>query len=183
MTGRSPAGPLIAEHRVIERMIAVLEAQLLAIAETRSVDPAVIDTAVDFIRMYADRCHHGKEEDILFHRLAAKPLGDELASVMAGLVEDHVRGRAMTRSLIEANTRYRSGEAEALSDVESCIRDLVQFYPAHIEKEDRHFFGPCLDYFTAAEKDTMLADFGEFDRALIHEKYRGVVERLEQAGR
>jgi hemerythrin-like domain-containing protein len=183
MTRRSPAGPLIAEHRVIERMIAVLEIQLRIIAETRSVDPAVIDTVVDFIRTYADRCHHGKEEDILFHRLAAKSLDDELASVMSGLVEDHVRGRAMTRSLIEANTRYRSGEVEALSDIESCIRNLVQFYPAHIEKEDRHFFGPCLEYFTDAEKDTILADFGEFDRSLIHEKYRSVVENLEQASR
>ena len=180
MSGRSPAGPLMAEHRVIERMLAVLETQIDLIAETRTVDPTLVDTAVDFIRTYADRCHHGKEEDILFRRLADKPLDDELAEVMAGLVEDHVKGRSMTRSLVEANTRYRTGDAAALSEIESCIRALVEFYPVHIAKEDRHFFKPCLEYFTDAEKDTMLADFDEFDRALIHEKYRGIVESLEQ---
>lgn len=179
MSGRSPAGPLMAEHRVIERMLAVLEAHRRTMAETRTVDPAVIDTAVDFIRSYADRCHHGKEEDILFRRLADKPLDAELAVAMAGLVEDHVRGRNMTRSLVEANDRYRSGEAAALWEIETCVRDLVEFYPVHIAKEDRQFFKPCLEYFTAAEKDAMLADFDEFDRALIHEKYLGVVEGLE----
>ncbi len=170
----------MAEHRVIERMLAILEAQLGVMAETRTADPAVIDTAVDFIRTYADRCHHGKEEDILFRRLEDKPLDDELAEIMAGLVADHVRGRAMTRSLDEANTRYRSGDAAALKDIESCVRELVEFYPVHIAKEDRHFFKPCLEYFTDAEKETMLADFNEFDRALIHEKYRGIVESLER---
>ncbi|MDH4139945.1 MAG: hypothetical protein OEV43_05175 [Coriobacteriia bacterium] len=50
----------------------------------------------------------------------------------------------------------------------------------HREKEDRHFFGPCLQYFTEAEKVDMLRAFDEFDRALIHEKYRAIVEDLEQ---
>lgn len=173
----------MAEHRVIERMLAVLETQLAVIAETRAVDPGLIDTAIDFIRTYADRCHHGKEEDILFRRLADKPLNGELAEVMAGLVQDHVRGRALTRSLIDANTRYLSGDASALGEIESCVRALVEFYPVHIAKEDRHFFKPCLEYFTDAEKDAMLADFDEFDRALIHEKYGAIVESLEQAHR
>jgi hemerythrin-like domain-containing protein len=173
----------MAEHRVIERMLAVLETQLGVIAGTRTADPHVIETAVDFIRTYADRCHHGKEEDILFRRLADKPLDDELAEIMTGLVEDHVQGRSMTRSLIDANTRYRTGEVAALSEIESCVRALVEFYPVHIAKEDRHFFKPCLEYFTDAEKATILADFDKFDRALIHEKYRGIVESLEQRGR
>jgi len=180
MSGRSPAGPLMAEHRVIERMLKVLEGQLTVMAETRAVDPGLIDTAVDFIRTYADRCHHGKEEDILFSQLADKPLGDDLAASMAGLVTDHVHGRKMTRSLAEANDRYRSGDTAAISDIESCVRDLTEFYPVHIEKEDRHFFKPCLEYFTDAEKQAMLAEFDEFDRALIHEKYRSIVEELER---
>jgi len=181
VSGRSPAGPLMAEHRVIERMLTVLERQLVVIAETGRVDPVIIDTATDFIRTYADRCHHGKEEDILFRRLADKPLDDALARVMQGLIDDHVRGRSMTRGLIEANDRYRHGDTSALSAIESCVRDLVEFYPVHIATEDRSFFKPCLEYFTDLEKAKMLADFEEFDRALIHEKYRGIVEAMERS--
>ena len=183
MPGRSPAGPLMAEHRVIERMLAVLSTEVELITGRGRVDAALIDTATDFIRTYADRCHHGKEEDILFRQLATKPLNTELAELMAELIDDHVRGRAITRRLVEANAFYRSGDASALGDVEWCVRELIAFYPVHIEKEDRHFFKPCLEYFSDAEKRQMLADFDEFDRALIHEKYRGLVADLERASR
>lgn len=180
MSGRSPAGPLMAEHRVIERMIAILEGQLGLIGADHSLDPDIIDTAADFIRTYADRCHHGKEEDILFRRLSDKPLSDDLAEAMSGLIADHVHGREMTGRLVAANHRYREGDMPALDEIEVCLRDLVEFYPVHIAKEDREFFKPCLEYFTDDEKQTMLADFEEFDRALIHEKYRGIVEELER---
>ena len=100
---------------------------------------------------------------------------------MAGLIEDHVRGRALTRHLVEANKRYAAGDASALPEIAAAATELVEFYPVHIEKEDHHFFKPCLEYFTDAEKAQMLADFDEFDRALIHAKYLGVVEDLERS--
>lgn len=178
--GRSPAGPLMMEHRVIERMIAVMETALSRMRETGYTDPVMIDQVTGFIGSYADRCHHGKEEDILFRRLADKDLSHELAAVMAGLIDDHVRGRAMTRALIAANDLYRRGDEAALPEIESHISDLVEFYPVHIEKEDRHFFKPCLEYFSREEKDALLVEFDEFDRVLIHETYLGVVERLER---
>lgn len=181
MAGRSPAGPLMREHRVIERMIAILERQLASIDANGGVDPAVIDTATDFIRWYADRCHHGKEEDILFERLAAKELDAPLAAAMADLIEDHARGRALTRRLAQANRRYAAGEVAELSEIGLVAAELVAFYPTHIEKEDRRFFKPCLEYFTDAEKAEMLRDFDEFDRGLIHDRYLATIEALEAA--
>ena len=60
------------------------------------------------------------------------------------------------------------------------LRNLVEFYPPHIEKEDKRFFIPCMAYFSDAERADLLAAMYEFDRMLIHEKYRGVVESMEQ---
>jgi len=57
---------------------------------------------------------------------------------------------------------------------------LVKFYPIHIEKEDKHFFIPCMDYFNGEEKDAMLKEMREFDRNMIHEKYTRVVEEHEK---
>ena len=181
MPGLSPAGPLMHEHRVIERMIAVLSGELQSIGERGRVDSAFIDSATDFIRTYADRCHHGKEEDILFRLLAERDLPPPLADAMDDLIRDHVLGRTMTRRLVEANARYSSGDTTSIGEIESAVRELVEFYPVHIEKEDRHFFKPCLEYFSEEEKAEMLRDFSEFDRALIHEKYRTVVEEFERA--
>jgi hemerythrin-like domain-containing protein len=56
---------------------------------------------------------------------------------------------------------------------------LVEFYPEHITKEDKNFFIPCMQYFTRKEQDDMLNEFWEFDKKLIHEKYRKIVESYE----
>jgi hemerythrin-like domain-containing protein len=99
---------------------------------------------------------------------------------MEELVEEHRWGRKVTARLVEANARYVQGNKEALSLMTDCIRSLVEFYPRHIEKEDKHFFIPCMDYFTEAEKEAMLKEEWEFDRSLIHEKYRNVVISSEK---
>ena len=172
-------GPLMIEHRLIERMISQIKDALAQIESTQKIDPLLVDTAVDFIRMYADRTHHGKEEDILFRDLSRRPLSAEDQRVMDELIQEHVFGRQTTKALVEANTRYRNGDAPALADIADNLRTLVEFYPKHIEKEDKIFFPASRAYFTDEEDQAMLTEFWEFDREMIHEKYKSVVEELE----
>jgi hemerythrin-like domain-containing protein len=133
-------GPLMIEHRLIERMISIIKDALTQIESTQVVDPVFVDTAVDFIRTYADRTHHGKEEDILFRDLGKRDLSAEDQRVMQELIDEHVFGRQTTQVLVEANIRYRSGDETALSDITSKLRTITEFYPKHIEKEDVELF-------------------------------------------
>lgn len=181
-----PIGPLMIEHRLIERMIDLMRRELQRISdnvevdpEFAFVDPVFIDTAVDFIRTYADRCHHGKEEDILFAALGKKDLSLEHREVMEDLVRDHIKGRQVTAALVQAKNDHLLGKAGALEEILKNLGELVEFYPRHIEKEDQHFFIPCMAYFSDAEKAEMLQAMWEFDRQMIHEKYRGVVAGIE----
>jgi len=172
-------GPLMIEHRLIERMISIIKAALTQIESTQEVDPVFVDTAVDFIRTYADRTHHGKEEDILFRDLGKRDLSSDDQRVMQELIDEHVFGRQTTKALVEANTRYRNGDKTALTDITSRLRTITEFYPKHIEKEDKVFFPSCRAYFTDKQDQEMLAEFWEFDQKMIHEKYKSVVEGLE----
>jgi len=175
-----PIAPLMIEHRLIERMIDVMKEELLLIEKEKKIDPEFIEMAVDFIRTYADRCHHGKEEDTLFRDLGGKKLTDEHRRMMEELVEEHRWARKVTGRLVEANTRYVQGNKEALSAITDCVKSLVEFYPKHIEKEDKHFFIPCMEYFSDAEREAMLKEEWEFDKNLIHEKYRNIVIAVEK---
>jgi hemerythrin-like domain-containing protein len=170
-----PIGPLMWEHRLIEMMLDIARREVEKIRERGTVDPVFIDTVVDFVRTYADRTHHGKEEDILFRDLAKKKMSPEHARIVSELVEEHKYGRATVRRLVEAKNRYLQGE-KTLPEIVGCLTDLASFYPRHIEKEDKHFFFPILAYFSADEQARMLEEFREFDREMIHEKYRKVVE-------
>jgi hemerythrin-like domain-containing protein len=67
-----------------------------------------------------------------------------------------------------------------LADIADKLRTHAEFYPKHIEKEDKVFFPASRAYFTDEEDQAMLAEFWEFDRRMIHEKYRSVVEVLEK---
>ncbi len=172
-------GSLMIEHRLIERMLAVIKKGLAKIESKHKVDPVFVDIAVDFIRIYADRTHHGKEEDILFRELNNKPLNEKDKKIMKELIEEHVFGRQITKALVEANTRYRNGDDTALTEIAAKLQTLTEFYPKHIEKEDKVFFPASRAYFTDEEDQAMLAEFWEFDRKMIHEKYKSVVEGLE----
>ncbi len=174
-----PIGPLMREHRLIERMVILLNAGLRQMSEKKKVNVELLTVAVDFFRTYADRTHHGKEENILFRELAKKPLSREHKRIMNELVQEHVFGRKVVSNLVSAKKAYIDGSTESLKDIIACVTELVSFYPAHIEKEDKHFFYPALEYLSKEEQDNMLEEFWDFDRKLIHEKYQGIVEELE----
>ncbi|HUH66625.1 MAG TPA: hemerythrin domain-containing protein [Syntrophales bacterium] len=175
-----PIGPMMWEHRLIEKMLRLFGGEIRNIDESKKVDAIFIDTAVDFIRTYADRTHHGKEEDILFRDLAKKTLSPEHARIMDELIEEHRYARETTGRLVSAKERYLKGENTSREVIE-CLQELAQFYPRHIEKEDKHFFYPCMDYFTKEEQDAMLREFYEFDRKMIHEKYTKLVQGLKRS--
>ena len=66
------------EHRLIERMISLMAKERDRMEASKKADPSFIDTIVDFIRTYADHCHHGKEENILFRELTKKDLSRDV---------------------------------------------------------------------------------------------------------
>lgn len=172
-------GLLMIEHRLIEKMISLIKDALEKIETRQSVEPAFLDTVVDFMRVYADRTHHGKEEDILFRELKKKPLSAADRQVMEELIKDHAFGRQLVKALAGDSIRYRNGDATVVTDITAKLRTLTEFYPRHIEKEDKVFFPASRSYFTEEEDQALLAEFRDFDRKMIHEKYKSVVEKLK----
>lgn len=177
-----PIGPLMWEHRLIEKMLASMMRHIDQIEKSKKVNPLVIDMAADFIRTYADRTHHGKEEEILFRDLAKKDLAPELKKIMQELIDEHIWGRKTTAALVAAKEKYLQGNGDELPRIIDCARQLGNFYPKHIEKEDKHFFYPCQEYFDKDEQTRMLAEFWEFDRKMIHEKYNKIYENYSSLG-
>jgi len=172
-------GLLMIEHRLIERMLMVIKTALSKIEFKHEIDPVFVDIAVDFIRVYADRTHHGKEEDILMRELRKKPLTPKDQVIMDDLIKEHILVRQTTALISNANDRYRGGDDIALIVIANNLKTLIEFFPRHIEKEDRNFYPASRAYFTDEEDQAMLAEFGELDRKMVYEKYKAVVEKLE----
>ena len=173
-----PVGPLMEEHRIIERIVPLIRGAAEAARRDGRIDLRQVDLALDFIRTYADRCHHGKEEDILFAALERKPLTAAHRRTLAGLLAEHRRGRRAVREVAAAAESYRGGDQAALTVIIAGLEFLADLYPRHIKKEDQDFFLPVMDYFDQAEKEELIEAEREFDRGLIHAIYRDKVRRI-----
>ena len=178
---KKPNGCLMIEHRTIERAIEILAVEKQRLEAGGELDPVFIDKMVDFIRTYADRCHHGKEEDILFDSLENKSLSEDEAALMRELVEEHKFGREMTKKLVSAKDAVVAGDTSQLQAVLDAVGTLIEFYPEHIRKEDEHFFPDTERHYDKAELDKMLKEFYDFDMQMIHEKYRNTVDSLKSS--
>ncbi len=174
-----PRGALMIEHRLIEKVLAVIKKKLNDLSKD-NFDPLFIDTVVDFIRVYADRTHHGKEEDILFKELEKKNVVKEDTVLMNDLIEDHKQARKKVKELVEYNNEFKKGNKNDFNGIIEILKWLISFYPAHIKREDDTFFPDTEKYFSKEELDKMLNDFWEFDRKMIHEKYQKVYNSLAE---
>lgn len=174
-----PLRPLIIEHRLIERVVALLPKESKRMRERGHIDPILIDTLVDFIRMYTARTHQGKEENILFKALAAKDLSEKDQRTMRELISDHRYERDLVKELVAAKKRYLQGNKEALAAVAEKMVALATLYPEHIGKEETVFFPAAMEYLSPDEQDTILQQMRDFDRRLIHEKYKSIAEEME----
>ena len=174
-----PVEILIDEHRLIERFVKLLKKEMEKMIETQKVEPNFIVVAVDFFRTYADRYHHGKEEGILFKGLSQKKLSATDDKMMLELIMEHAYARRTVNNLESLKETYLAGKVDTLKDILQLLKALVELYPAHIEKEDKHFFFPSMEYFTQLEQEEMLNKFVEFNRDFTSKKYQQVITTLE----
>jgi hemerythrin-like domain-containing protein len=180
----SPIGLLFAEHRLIEKFISVIIVQSDRIQQDKLADIEFVDNCIDFIKTYADMCHHGKEETILFRDLKTKEISGKHSKILAEIITEHNVVRELTVKLVAVRNSYFNSVNEAEKQIYAFeiyenLKQLVGLYPEHIKKEENELFPECMNYFTDAEKTKILDEFLEFDRELIHKKYKEMLSSFK----
>lgn len=171
-----PTDILKAEHRGIEQMLEVVRAGADRLARGEEVPPELFPQAVDFFRDFADRCHHGKEERLLFARLADRgvPVNGGPIGVM---LAEHEQGRGHIRGMQEALDRLARGDRGAVTELAGHAEAYVELLRAHIQKENNVLF-PMADRLLSAEEQAELER--EFERVEREEIGEGVHERYHE---
>ena len=126
------------EHEHILEVADALAALVAAAAEDRW-DLEGFADCVTFIRLYADACHHGKEEDLLFPELESAGLPRETGPI-AVLLQEHAQGRAYARYMAGALEGAGAGDATARATLRNAAIGYVNLIRAHIQKEDNVLF-------------------------------------------
>ncbi len=126
---------LMSEHRIIERGIDALAAFAEEARRSTADDRLELGRFVTFIREFADACHHGKEEDILFKAMVEAGFPSQ-GGPIAVMLEEHDMGRAFVKQLAdlaEQEAPWSADDRLRLADAAHGYADLLR---QHIFKED-----------------------------------------------
>jgi hemerythrin-like domain-containing protein len=127
------------EHRLILEVVSRLSGMLDA---ERNGDPLDYDTVgecITFFRLFADACHHGKEEDLLFPELEEEGMPHDSGPI-AMLLEEHVEFRALVQAMAAALPGAADGDPTAGSELRDAATVYLDRIQAHIGKEDHGLF-------------------------------------------
>jgi len=136
------------EHQVILRVAQRMEEAVCGRPD-RELPETFLRAAVDFVRIYADKNHHGKEEGALFEIMSRNP---RLAGMAAALEEEHVDNRAMIDGVEQALDEHQDQATR------TAVLAFVSYIRAHIAKEDEMIFD-------AVERELTAGDVAELERA------------------
>lgn len=171
------------EHQVILRMIKVLLVASDKLEKSENVSVDVFKKAIDFIRTFADRCHHAKEEDTLFPVLERRGILRHRGPIAVMLME-HEHGRLFVKGLNEALEKFEKGDKTAKDAIVENARGYADLLDQHIYKEDNILY-PMGDKVLSEVDDRELLDkFEKIEKEIIgegkHEYYLHVIAELEK---
>jgi len=174
----TPTQVMEAEHRLIETVVKALGGVAAATEKGQRGDDAMLATAVEFLRVYADKLHHGKEETLFFPMLVKRGVPPQGCPI-GGLNHEHEKGRALVRALAEQAPVYAQGKPGAKEGLLETLRGILDLYQNHIWKEDAMVFPMADKVLTAADQAELTEKFAEVDGAIGPE----TIARLETFAR
>jgi len=170
------------EHGGIQLMLRILEAVARRLEGGQPVAEADLDAIVEFLSVFADKCHHGKEEEFLFPALQTLeiPGGRETIKV---LLEEHRKGRGLIGAMKAAIVGLETGEASAKGKIVQAGRGYIDLLTRHIEKENQ-FFRTADGHLSEAEDNRLVAEFEKLELERIgpgkHEEFHALLDWLSR---
>ncbi|MCX6904014.1 MAG: hemerythrin domain-containing protein [Verrucomicrobia bacterium] len=157
---------MMSEHRLIVRVLAALDALANQLEQNAPVPREDVARFSTFFREFADKLHHGKEEDRLFVKMNECGFPREYGPVGVMLAE-HTAGRAHVRVLADIADKsgpLSAGEREQLREH---ARAYVPLLLGHIQKEDNILYPMAQQAIPPLEFTKLDADCEAFEQQVM----------------
>ena len=171
---------MVEEHKLILRMIDMVEKNTRLAEAGRFTDWNFYIDAVDFIRNFADRFHHSKEEDILFKSLVENGMPAENSPVAAMLMA-HDQGRAFVRNMESAARKALAGEPDQVPILADNAYGYINLLRDHIDKENTILYPLAERVLPEAMRPAMAEGYARAEEKApgVEDRYRQMVEMYE----
>lgn len=135
---------LRAEHEGVLSMLRIMQAIIQRLRAGQAVRRVHLEGILEFLKVFADKCHHGKEEDILFPALEAAGVSRDSGPIGV-MLREHTLGRGHIRAMDAALEALGPGETDKWSGngaeaFAAAAQDYVDLLSQHIAKENTVLF-------------------------------------------
>jgi hemerythrin-like domain-containing protein len=169
------------EHQGIELMLRILQAVSGKIGSGEQIHSEHLDGILEFLSIFVDKCHHGKEEEFLFPSLEKVGILRD-GGPIGVMLNEHEQGRKLVARLKDAVGSYTSGDKTATDRVQVIANEYIALLTQHIVKENNILF-PMADARLNSDKDTELFEaFEQLEQNRIgvgkHEEFHALLNQL-----
>jgi len=160
---------LVNEHEQILRMIEVSKV-ILSNNGSADFDITDLEHVIDFIQNFADKYHHMKEEDELFHEMGkhGMPVNSGPIGVM---LHEHDLGRSYVKKTIEAIAHYKAGDLNALNVIRENLLAYGDLLTNHIYKENNILYPLAENVLPIDTLNTMSESFEHKNNTTANNEY------------
>lgn len=167
------------EHEGVLFGLEILEQISNTAMKSNSADIQDINDMINFLRLFADKCHHGKEENLMFPAMEKAGIQNE-GGPIGQMLAEHNQGRQFIAEM-DASVTDSVLLAQRFAQAAAGYINLMR---AHIEKENRVLFPMGDKLLPMNEQAHLLTQFEEFEEAVMgkatHEKLHETLHRLEE---
>lgn len=170
------------EHQGIELMLRILQAIAGKLGQGEQIGSGQLNGIMEFLSIFVDKCHHGKEEEFLFPALEAAGVTREDVSIDI-LMGEHEQGRRLVARFKKAVTDYTSGDKTATAYFQIIVDEYVALLTQHIEKENNILFAMADAKLDIAKDNELFESFEQLEKERIgpgkHAEFHELLNRLE----
>ena len=181
----TPTEELREEHGIIMRMFAILQRMGEMMEKRYSHAEKHLEQIMEFLKVFVDQCHHGKEEEILFPELENAKLPDE-GRMVRELISEHLAGREIVEEMGRALEKRKQQADEATSEFVEASNRYVKLFRRHIRKENGMLFPEVNKRLSKDKQVEISMGFQNLEHEKIgegrHEVFHSLIKALEKIG-
>jgi len=178
----NPIEDLVHEHKAIKVMLSIMSKIADNIRNDKTVDTNDIESIVDFLRTFADKCHHGKEENALFPALVEAGIPKE-GGPIGVMLHEHTVGREYIKEIATTTEQFKSGSSETLQLIADNLLSYVNLLHNHIKKEENILFPMAEKVLPTQKQNEIYEHFERIEEEVVghgvHEQFHELLNKLK----
>ncbi len=168
------------EHEGVRTMLGILERVCDKMETQGGLDKDHFDGILEFLKVFVDKCHHAKEEELLFPALVAAGVPEE--GPIAVMLQEHEMSRGYVRVMGQSYSQYLTRDRSSSKNIAQNAHGYIDLLRSHIEKENSVLFVMADDRLAERKQDELFERFEKIEEERIgvgkHEEFHGLIERL-----